>query len=350
MKLLRSLGGVILVGFVLLGATTTASAKTPPPDILHSLTLTTNADHLTSEAANGDNFDGPIVNKDGHSIGDFSIGCLYLPAVDGCPFLITLNGEGTISGAISPTNTALPLGSFPTGTGTFYSGSADFIKATGTVTLTSRSADRQTVALKFNGNATVVPGTGPDNLRLAATQRNISVLATGDGSPGLLGGGPDNPWASVHYRVPIGTDGGRPITSVCSSSGGPITDPVTVQVGTTEVTCTIIDSHDHPTSLSTSFDLIVHNSLAVFDGPFLKGKSLDQVAGAINAEFAPYISETRTAIASGHEASACSDMKAFEADVNTLYEGSSATYEGNNIDYLLTNGVSAVFACFYPTP
>ncbi len=350
MKLLRSLGGVAVVGFVLLGATTLASAKTPPPDILHSLSLTTNADHLTAETANGDNFDGPILNKDGRSIGSFSIGCLYLPAVDGCPFLITLKGEGTITGAISPTNTALPLGSFPTGAGTFYSGTADFIKAVGTVTLTSTSASRQTVALKFSGDATVVPGTGPNNLRLPATEPNVSVLATGDGSPGVLGGAPDTPWASVHYHVPIGTDGGRPITSVCSSGSvnGPMTDPVPVEVGSHKVICTIIDSHDHPTSLSTSFTVTVHNSLAVFDGAFLNGQSLYQVADAINAGFAPYIREARYAIAVGNEKSACSDMQAFGADVNSLYAGSSATYEGNNIDYLLTVGVGAVFGCFNP--
>jgi hypothetical protein len=351
MKLLRSLGGIAVVGFVLLGATTMASAKTPPPDILHSLTLTANADHLTSETVSEDDFAGPILNKGDHSLGKFSIGCLYFPAVDDCPFLITLTGEGTINGAITPTNSALPLGSFPTGTGTFYSGTADFIEATGTVTLTSTSADGQTVALKFKGDATVVPGTGPDNLRLAATQPNISVLATSDGSPGVLGGTPDTPWAPVHYRVPTGTDGGRPITSTCLSGSlnGPMTDPVSVTVGSHKVICTIIDSHDHPTSLSTTFTLTVHNSLAVFDGAFLDGKSLYEVAGAINAEFAPYIRETRFAIGVGSEKLACSEMKAFEADVNTLYAGSSATYDGNNIDYLLSVGVSAVFACFNST-
>jgi hypothetical protein len=352
MKLLRSFGGVAVVGLVLIGATTMASAKTPPPDILHSLTLTTNADHLTAETANGDNFDGSVLNKEDHSIGSFSIGCLYLPAVDDCPFLITLNGEGTITGAISPTNTALPLGRFPTGTGTFYSGTADFIKAVGTVTLTSASASRQTVALKFSGDSTVVPGTGPDNLRLPATEPNISVLATGQGSPGVLGGAPDIPWASVHYHVPIGTDGGRPITSVCSSGSinGPMTDPAPVEVGSHKVICTIIDSHDHPTSLSTSFTVTVHNSVAVFDGAFLDGQSLYQVTEAINTGLAQYINETRGAIAAGHETTACSDMKAFEADVNTLYGGSSATYKGNNVDFLLTEGVGAVFACFNPTP
>jgi hypothetical protein len=209
--------------------------------------------------------------------------------------------------------------------------------------------------------ATASAAPKPNGLRIAP-MHNIVASADQDGTPGRLGPGDlgygtDAPFADVAYTLPAATDMGRPITPECGVTGETSPTflnqiPAQAGVGITQMTCTVTDPADRPATKSVHFKIVVHNSLAVYDGPFDNGLSLLQNVAYLDPALTPLIGNVIADIATVNETQACTDMTTFQNAAQQVYgytsPNASATWYGTPVSYLLSVQLGQVFGCFNP--